>query len=89
MKEPPYGLSVDLDLPLGRAIAATKDPLKAEGFGILTEIDVLKTLEEKIGSGAAIVRLGRAAGAKLAAGVGPLSQTSPRLRSLCSGRTAR
>lgn len=48
MKELPYGLSVDLDLPLGPAIAATKEALKAEGFGILTEIDVRKTLKEKI-----------------------------------------
>lgn len=50
MKELPYGLSVDLDLPLGPAISATKEALKAEGFGVLTEIDVRKTLKEKIGS---------------------------------------
>ena len=50
MKELPYGLSVDLDLPLGRAISATKEALNAEGFGVLTEIDVRKTLKEKIGS---------------------------------------
>ncbi len=50
MKELPYGLSVDLDLPLDRAISATKEALKAEGFGVLTEIDVRKTLKEKIGS---------------------------------------
>ncbi len=50
MKELPYGLSVDLDLPLVRAISATKEALKAEGFGVLTEIDVRKTLQEKIGS---------------------------------------
>ncbi len=50
MKELPYGLSVDLDLPLGRDISATKEALKAEGFGVLTEIDVRKTLKEKIGS---------------------------------------
>jgi len=50
VKELAYGLSIELDLPLGRAIAATKEALKAEGFGILTEIDVRKTLKEKIGS---------------------------------------
>ncbi len=50
MKELPYGLSVDLDLPLDRAISATKEALNAEGFGVLTEIDVRKTLKEKIGS---------------------------------------
>jgi uncharacterized protein (DUF302 family) len=48
VKELSYGLSVDLDLPLARAILATKEALKAEGFGILTEIDVRKTLKEKI-----------------------------------------
>jgi uncharacterized protein (DUF302 family) len=50
VKELAYGLSVELDLPLGRAIAASKEALKAEGFGILTEIDVRKTLKEKIGA---------------------------------------
>lgn len=50
MKELPYGLSIELDLPLERAIGATKEALKAEGFGILTEIDVLKTLKEEIGA---------------------------------------
>jgi len=50
VKERPYGLSVDLDLPLASAISATKEALKAEGFGVLTEIDVRKTLKEKIGS---------------------------------------
>jgi uncharacterized protein (DUF302 family) len=50
VKELPYGLSVDLALPLGPAISATKEALKAEGFGVLTEIDVKKTLKEKIGS---------------------------------------
>jgi uncharacterized protein (DUF302 family) len=50
VKELAYGLSVDLQLPLAEAISATKDALKAEGFGVLTEIDVRKTLKEKIGS---------------------------------------
>lgn len=50
LKQLPYGLSVDIDLPLEPAIAATKDALKGEGFGVLTEIDVRKTLREKIGA---------------------------------------
>lgn len=50
MKELPYGLSIALDLPLEPAIAAVKGALKEEGFGILTEIDVRKTLREKIGA---------------------------------------
>ncbi len=48
MKELPYGLSARLPLSLDDAIAATKEALKAEGFGILTEIDVRKTLKETI-----------------------------------------
>ena len=50
MKELPYGFSVDLNLPLDRAIEATREALKSEGFGILTEIDVRTTLKEKIGA---------------------------------------
>ncbi|MEE8369631.1 MAG: DUF302 domain-containing protein [Dehalococcoidia bacterium] len=50
MRQLPYGLSIDLKLPLDAAIAATKEALKGEGFGILTEIDVRKTLKEKIGA---------------------------------------
>ncbi len=50
MKELPYGFSVELNLPLDRAIEATREALKFEGFGILTEIDVRATLKEKIGA---------------------------------------
>ncbi len=48
MKELPYGLSVELELPLEQANAATKEALNDQGFGVLTEIDVRKTLKEKI-----------------------------------------
>ncbi len=48
MKELPYGISIELALPLDQAIAATKEGLEAEGFGVLTEIDIRKTLKEKI-----------------------------------------
>ncbi len=37
------GLSVD------EAVARTVEALKAEGFGVLTEIDIKKALKEKIG----------------------------------------
>ena len=50
MKQLPYGLSVKLELPYEVAIASTKEALKEEGFGILTEIDVRKTLQEKVGA---------------------------------------
>ena len=50
MKELPYGFSIDLNLPLDRAIEAAREALKSEGFGVLTEIDVRTTLKEKIGA---------------------------------------
>ncbi len=50
MKELPYGLSIEVSLSLEQAIAMTREALKAEGFGVLTEIDVRKTLRDKIGA---------------------------------------
>lgn len=44
-----YGFGVTLDLPIDAAIERTTAALKAEGFGVLTTIDVRKTLNEKIG----------------------------------------
>ncbi len=44
-----YGFGATLDTTYEDAIARVKDALKAEGFGVLTEIDVRKTLQEKIG----------------------------------------
>lgn len=43
------GFSATLDLPLAEAIARTEDALKAEGFGVLTTIDVRQTLQTKLG----------------------------------------
>ncbi len=45
----PYGFGTTLDTTYEDAIARVKEALKAEGFGVLTEIDVRKTLQEKIG----------------------------------------
>ncbi len=50
MKELRYGMSVEVPLSYDEAIRVAKDALKEEGFGILTEIDVKKTLKEKIGA---------------------------------------
>jgi uncharacterized protein (DUF302 family) len=50
VKELPYGLSTEVALPLEQAIEATKEALRAEGFGVLTEIDVRKTLKDQIGA---------------------------------------
>ena len=45
-----YGFGTTIDLPLDEAIERTTAALKAEGFGVLTRIDVDKTLREKIGA---------------------------------------
>lgn len=44
-------LGFEVELPLGFAAAkdATRDALKAEGFGILTEIDLQAAFKEKLG----------------------------------------
>lgn len=39
---------IELDLPYDDAIPLVKDALKAQGFGVLTEIDVRQTLNEKL-----------------------------------------
>lgn len=43
------GFEVQLDSGFEEAIAAVEEALKAEGFGVLTTIDVKKALKEKIG----------------------------------------
>lgn len=43
-----YGIVRDTVLGYDEAIARVKELLKEEGFGVLTEIDVKRTLKEKI-----------------------------------------
>lgn len=43
-----YGFSRRVRLAYEEAVARTKDALKSEGFGVLTEIDVRRTLREKL-----------------------------------------
>ncbi len=45
-----YGFGMALPLPYEEAIARVKEAIKAEGFGVLTEIDVQRTLRDKIGA---------------------------------------
>lgn len=44
-----YGFGTTLDLPFTDAIARVTAALKAEGFGVLSTIDIQKTLHDKIG----------------------------------------
>lgn len=48
MSQTTYGFGVSIDVPYEEAIERTKAALKEFGFGVLTEIDVRKTLKEKI-----------------------------------------
>jgi len=44
-----YGMSIGVKGPIETAKARVIDALKTQGFGVLTEIDVQKTLKEKLG----------------------------------------
>lgn len=44
-----YGFSVDTKLSVEEAEAEVRELLKQEGFGVLTEIDVQRTLKDKLG----------------------------------------
>ena len=45
-----YGFGTTLPVSYEEAIPRVKAALKAEGFGVLTEIDVRQTLREKLGA---------------------------------------
>jgi uncharacterized protein (DUF302 family) len=42
------GIRATLNLPYEQAVQRTTDALKAEGFGVLTQIDVQATLKQKL-----------------------------------------
>ena len=43
-----YYFNKSLEIPFDEAVAKVTDQLKKEGFGVLTEIDVKKTLKKKL-----------------------------------------
>ena len=44
-----YGIGRDLGQPFQEVLDRVREALKAEGFGVITEIDVQKTMKEKLG----------------------------------------
>lgn len=48
MNKEQYGFGTTLDLPVDQAIERVTAALKEEGFGVLTTIDVQKTMKEKL-----------------------------------------
>ncbi len=44
-----YGYGRTLSVPFTEAVARARDALKAEGFGVLCEIDIKEKLKEKLG----------------------------------------
>jgi uncharacterized protein (DUF302 family) len=44
-----YGFSKTLNVPYGEAVEKARAALKAEGFGLLSEIDIKEKLKEKLG----------------------------------------
>jgi uncharacterized protein (DUF302 family) len=50
MMPTPYGFGTTLSMSYEEAVPYVKEALKAEGFGVLTEIDVRSTMREKLGA---------------------------------------
>jgi len=48
VEESRYGLRIALPIPYDEAVERTTEALKAEGFGVLTTIDVRETLKKKL-----------------------------------------
>src|SRR5712692_9699009 len=45
-----YSFATSVAAPFEQALERTRAALKEQGFGVLTEIDVRKTLQEKLGA---------------------------------------
>ncbi len=49
MRQVEYGMGRDLDEPFEDVLPRVREALKAEGFGVVAEIDVQRTMKEKLG----------------------------------------
>ncbi len=98
-----YGITIRTPAPFGEAVARVRDALKAQGFGVLTEIDVQATLRDKLGEemepylilgddrrrGRGIAAAGRRRGGQPAPGGACLAaRQPPGTLSSCAGRVS-
>ena len=44
-----YGIRISMQVPFAGAVARVREALKAQGFGVLTEIDMRATLRDRLG----------------------------------------
>ena len=44
-----YGITIRTSAPFAQAVARIREALKAQGFGVLTEIDMQATLRDRLG----------------------------------------
>ena len=44
-----YGQHIEIDGPFDQALQRVQEALKAEGFGVLSDIDIQKAMKEKLG----------------------------------------
>ncbi len=48
MMQTAYGFGTNVELPYDETVTRVRELLQSEGFGVLTEIDVRKTMKEKL-----------------------------------------
>ena len=52
-----YGQHIEIDGPFDQALQRVQEALKAEGFGVLSDIDIQKAMKEKLGKDMAPYRI--------------------------------